>query len=57
MRVREWAVAGAYRDPADYGIPELPDWKTCRLDCGGLAFADADGEVFIVAEDPATVRR
>jgi len=40
MRAREWAIAGAFRDPSDYDIPDLPPWRVHRNDCGGLAFAD-----------------
>lgn len=64
MRAREWTVAANFRTPADYGIPELPAWRSHRDD-GGVAFvaadADADGEPdaepFIAAENPITVRR
>jgi hypothetical protein len=56
VRAREWAIAGASRDPADYDVPELPDWGVRRPACGGIAFV-ADGEPFIVAEQPTTVRR
>jgi hypothetical protein len=56
VRAREWAIAGQYREPADYDIPELPAWHVRRPDCGGIAFA-AGGEPFIVAERPMKVRR
>ncbi|WP_168927125.1 hypothetical protein [Natronorubrum aibiense] len=57
MRAREWEIAGTYRDPADYDIPDLPSWRVCRGKCGGLAFADGDSEPFIVADQPVTVKR
>jgi len=57
MRARQWTIAGAYRSPADYDIPELPAWRACRTADGGLALADADGTPFIAAEDPVRVRR
>jgi hypothetical protein len=57
MRARTWVIAGCYRQPEDYDIPELPDWKVCRLECGSLAFADEGGEPFIAAENPTKVRR
>lgn len=57
MHARTWAIA-ATREPAAYGIPELPAW--CRLDPdgAGIAFAD-DGctAPFISAQQPMTVRR
>lgn len=56
VRAREWAIAGSYREPSDYDIPELPRWRVCRTDAGGLAFA-ADGEPFIAADEPMKVRR
>ncbi|GAB3420103.1 hypothetical protein GCM10027435_22360 [Haloparvum alkalitolerans] len=58
MRAREWAIAGAYGDPADYDLPDLPALHAIRTDCGGLALAAADDEEpFIVAETPMRVRR
>jgi hypothetical protein len=56
VRAREWAIAGAFRTPADYDIPAVPDWQVCRPDCGGIAFATDDGP-FIAAEHPIPVRR
>ena len=55
MRARTWAIAAAYRDPADYGVPELPNWEVCR-DGGAVAFVSGDDEPFIAAESPVTVR-
>lgn len=57
MRAREWTIAGCYRDPEDYGVPTLPELNVQRLDCGGIAFVDEDGEGFIAAENPMKVRR
>ncbi|SDK17585.1 hypothetical protein [Natronorubrum texcoconense] len=57
MRAREWAIAGSFRVPADYDIPDLPSWRVRRNKCGGLAFADGDEEPFIAADRPVTVRR
>jgi hypothetical protein len=56
MRAREWTIAAAFREPGDYGIPELPGWRVSRPDCGGIAFA-ANGDPFIAAERPTKVRR
>jgi len=55
VRAREWTVATAFGAPSEYGIPELPGWRVCRLR-GGVAFA-ADGEPFIAAERPVVARR
>lgn len=57
MRAREWAIAGAFRDPADYDIPDVPSWRVSRDERGGLAFADGDREPFIAADRPVRVRR
>jgi len=57
MRAREWAIAWRFREPADYEIPDLPTWRVCPDECGGLALADGDGEPFIAAERPMEVRR
>jgi len=57
MRAREWALAAAYRTPADYDVPIVPAWRVCRSERGGLAFAAADSEPFIAADRPVTVRR
>lgn len=56
MHARTWAIA-ATREPAAYGIPELPDWRL--LDATpGMALAEAGhAEPFISAEQPMTVRR
>jgi hypothetical protein len=57
MRAREWAVAASFGEPSKYGIPELPSWRSCWLECGSLAFAAGDEEPFIAAERPIDVRR
>jgi len=57
MRARAWLIAARYGTPDEYGIPELPAWRVCRSDCGGLAFAADGEEPFIAAERPVTVRR
>ncbi|RXK48342.1 hypothetical protein [Halorientalis pallida] len=58
MRARAWTIAAQFYDPADYGIPDLPEWVEGRDAEGRLVFADADsGEAFIRAENPAKVRR
>jgi len=56
MRAREWAVA-RFREPIDYEIPDLPTWRICHDERGGLALADGDREPFIAAERPVEVRR
>jgi hypothetical protein len=57
MRAREWTIAATYREPEQYGVPDLPVWRVHRDDCGGIAFADGDGEPFIAAANPIRVRR
>jgi len=58
MRARVWTVAATYRDPADYDIPELPEWAVTQPDDGGIAFADRDRNTpFISAARPRRVRR
>jgi len=56
VRAREWSIAATFGDPVEYGIPELPNLRVCRPDCGGIALA-ADGEPFIAAERPMKIRR
>lgn len=56
MCAREWAIAYRFREPVDYGIPELPEW-TVTIEEGGVAFGDGDGEPFIRADRPVQVRR
>ncbi|WP_336327338.1 hypothetical protein [Halovenus sp. HT40] len=56
MHARTWAIAAA-REPAAYGIPELPDWRLLDV-TPGMALAEEDQtEPFISAEQPMTVRR
>jgi hypothetical protein len=57
MSVRTWAIAHRYYGPADYGIPELPEWEVGRTERGGLALADGGNPPFISAEHPVRVRR
>ncbi|WP_254832935.1 hypothetical protein [Haloglomus salinum] len=58
MRTREWAIAANFHDPADYGIPPLPEWTVYKEARGGMALGVADGDgVFIAADDPVKVRR
>jgi hypothetical protein len=57
MSVRTWAIAHRYYGPADYGIPELPEWEVDRTERGGLALADEGDPPFISAEHPVRVRR
>lgn len=55
MRARGWAIV-AFREPAAYGIPELPVWTVCE--CDGLALADSpESEPFIRAAQPVQVQR
>lgn len=57
MRARRWVIAHRFRDPAAYGIPELPTWDV-RTDDRKLAFAaSSDTAPFISAERPVRVRR
>jgi len=57
MRAREWAIAGAFGDPSEYGIPDPPAVEVCPLDCGGIALSAGGGEPFIAAEQPIKIRR
>lgn len=58
MRAREWTLAAAYGDPADYGVPSLPTWRVERDATGALGFAiPGDGAPFITADRPVEVRR
>lgn len=57
MRARERVIAGRYREPEDYGIPELPARPICRSGRGSLAFAAGAEEPSITAENPTKVRR
>lgn len=58
MRARCWTIAHRYREPAAYGIPELPAWDVRTGPSGALAFAEsADSEPFVRAERPVRVRR
>lgn len=57
MSARIWSIAHRYRDPADYGIPMLPDWTVSRPDEGAIAFATGDDDPFISAAHPVPVRR
>lgn len=57
MRAREWAIAGAFSKPAEYGIPDPPAVQTDRLDCGGIALSAGSDDPFITAEQPMKVRR
>ena len=57
MRAREWAIAGAFGDPSEYGIPDPPTVQVCRLDCGGVALSAGDDGPFIAADQPMKVRR
>jgi len=57
MRAREWAVAGTFGDPSEYGIPDPPAVEVCPLDCGGIALSADGGEPFIAADHPIRVRR
>ena len=56
MRARRWCIAATFHDPADYGIPELPDWTVYRDEDGTLAFGER-GERFLSAGNPVRVRR
>jgi hypothetical protein len=58
MRARTWTIAAQFYDPADYGIPDLPEWVEGRDAEGRLVLADSEtGEAFMRAENPTKVRR
>lgn len=58
MRARIWTIAAAFNDPADYGIPPLPEWTVYKEAGGGMALGAAEHDgVFIAADTPVTVRR
>ncbi|MXR42637.1 hypothetical protein GRX01_14990 [Halobaculum sp. WSA2] len=57
MLARTWAITGRYDDPADHGIPELPEWGVGRTG-GRLSFLPEEGgEPFISAGNPVRARR
>ena len=37
MGALERAIAGAFDDPSQSGVPDPPAAQPCRLDCGGVA--------------------
>ena len=47
-----WVIAGRYGDPADHGVPELPEWRVSRTDARLSFVAEAGSEPFISAENP-----
>lgn len=58
MHARSWLIAYQYGDPADYGMPALPEWSVRRPCVGGIALAENDAsEPFIRADAPMKVRR
>lgn len=58
MRARAWTIAATFNEPADYGIPPLPEWTVYKETGGGMALGAAEHDgVFIAADDPVTVRR
>jgi hypothetical protein len=57
MRARKWAIAGAFGDPSEYGIPNPPAAQICRLDCGGVALSAGGDAPFIAADRPTKIRR
>jgi hypothetical protein len=58
MRARTWSVAANFHEPADYGVPPLPEWTVYKEAGGGMALGAEDGDgVFIAAEDPMDIRR
>ncbi|SHH33648.1 hypothetical protein [Halobaculum gomorrense] len=57
MLARTWVIAGSYGDPADHGVPKLPEWEVSR-NGERLSFVAEDGdEPFISAENPVRARR
>jgi hypothetical protein len=56
MRARRWCIAATFHDPADYDIPELPDWTVYRDEDGTLALGEG-GERLLSAGSPVRVRR
>ena len=50
MRALERAIAGAFGDPSEYGIPDLPAVQMCRHDCGGIALSAGSDDPFIAAD-------
>ena len=51
MCARERAVAAAYDDTADYGVPALPTWRVERGACGDVEFAATNGDEPFIAAD------
>lgn len=57
MLARTWAIEGCYGDPAEHGVPELPNWEVSR-NGDRLSFVAEEGsEPFISAENPGRARR
>ena len=57
MRAREWAIAGSFGDPSEYGIPDPPAAQMCRLDCVGVALSAGSDDPFIAADQPTKICR
>ena len=58
MQAREGAITGAFGDPSEYGIPDLPAVQICRHDCGGgIALSAGSDDPFIAADQPAKIYR
>ena len=50
MRALERAIAGAFGDLSEYGIPDLSAVQMCRHDCGGIALSAGSDDPFIAAD-------
>jgi len=57
MRALERAIAGAFGDPSEYGIPDPPAAQMCRLDCVGVALSAGSDDPFIAADQPTKICR
>ena len=57
MRALERAIAGAFGDPSEYGIPDPPAAQMCRLDRGGVALSAGSDDPFITADQLTKICR
>ena len=57
MRALERAIAGAFGDPSECEIPDLPAVQVCRLDCGRIALSAGSDDPFIAADQSTRICR
>jgi hypothetical protein len=57
MRALKRAIAGAFGDPSECEIPDLPAVQVCRLDCGRIALSAGSDDPFIAADQSTRICR